>query len=187
MMNHPLFLTVVANTADGVNLHTFLQQAVDHYPQLVAFSFTLKLPSREILNEYRSLFLRFHTEVWQRVDEYSRQRQQVRFHSPPTILRWLWDETSAPRCNMILLMNLNTLEGVRNRRLIDSALQEMNTIISDAWSAAADSGNRITNMASAIISRADRDLFPISFNSLRERVDRLAFSVITARRGAIFS
>ncbi|WP_447868301.1 hypothetical protein [Rahnella aceris] len=35
------------NTADAVNTRAFLQQAVDHYPRLAAFSFTLKLPYRE--------------------------------------------------------------------------------------------------------------------------------------------
>ncbi|WP_239457107.1 hypothetical protein [Enterobacter ludwigii] len=37
-----------------------------HYPRLAVFSFTLGLPYRESMADYRSLFLRFHTEVWQR-------------------------------------------------------------------------------------------------------------------------
>ncbi|MGU0161296.1 hypothetical protein ACVXHB_20195 [Escherichia coli] len=47
----------------------FLQQAVDHYPRLVVFCFTLTLPYRESMADYRSLILRFHTEVWQRIGE----------------------------------------------------------------------------------------------------------------------
>lgn len=42
------------NTAGTANIRAFLQQAVDHYPRLVAFSFTLKLPYREVMSEYRS-------------------------------------------------------------------------------------------------------------------------------------
>jgi hypothetical protein len=72
-----------AVSADAVSIRAFLQQAVEHYPRLVAFSFSLKLPYRETMNEYRSLILRFHTEVWLRTGEYSRQRQQSRHHSPP--------------------------------------------------------------------------------------------------------
>lgn len=91
------------NTADAANTHAFLQQAVDHYPRLVAFSFTLKLPYRETMSDYRSLILRFHTEVWQRTGQYSRHCQQARRHSPPTVLRWLWESVSAPECKMVLL------------------------------------------------------------------------------------
>lgn len=39
------------NTLDAVNTRAFLQQAVDHYPRLAAFSFTLKLPYREVMSE----------------------------------------------------------------------------------------------------------------------------------------
>ncbi|MCU6244334.1 DUF3296 domain-containing protein, partial [Enterobacter asburiae] len=77
-------------------IRMFLQQAVDHYPRLVAFSFTLTLPYRESMADYRSLILRFHTEVWQRTGEYSWQRQQERQSSPPTLLRWIWEAASAP-------------------------------------------------------------------------------------------
>lgn len=55
--------------------------------------------------------LRFHIEVWQRTDEYSRNRQQTRRHSPLTVLRWIWGATSAPVCRMVLMMNLDTFEG----------------------------------------------------------------------------
>lgn len=89
----------------------FLQQAVDHYPRQTAFSFTLALLYREVMSEYRSLILRFRTEVWQRTGEYSRQCQQARRPSPPTVLRWLWESVSAPECKMVLLMNLDTPGG----------------------------------------------------------------------------
>lgn len=86
-MNHYSPVPTVGNAADVANTRTFLQQAVDHYPRLAAFSFTLALPYSENMADHRSLILRFHTEVWKRTGEYSRQRQQARRHSPPTILR----------------------------------------------------------------------------------------------------
>ncbi|MGC6031628.1 hypothetical protein [Enterobacter kobei] len=45
-MNHYPPVTT-DNASDAVNTRVFLQQAVDHYPRLVAFSFTLALPYRE--------------------------------------------------------------------------------------------------------------------------------------------
>ncbi len=185
-MNHPSSFTTVGVTADEVNLRTFLQQAVDHYPRLVAFSFMLELPYHETLNDYRSLILRFHTEVWQRTGEYSHQRQQACRHSPPTILRWLWEGVSALGCNMILLINLNTLETVRDPSLIDNALQEMNTAISDVWQTAAGVHNKVTNMSSAIISRTEKGSFTVPFNQLQAKVNNMVSPVIMARTGVIF-
>lgn len=83
-MNHYPTVKNAGNTSETANTHAFLQQAIDHYPRLAAFGLTLKLPYREVMSEYRSLILRFHTEVWQRTGEYSCQRQQARRHSPPT-------------------------------------------------------------------------------------------------------
>ncbi|AHE72585.1 hypothetical protein M942_04695 [Enterobacter ludwigii] len=76
---------------DAANTRAFLQQAVDHYPRLAVFSFTLALPHLETMADYHAAILRFHTEVWQRIVEYSWERQQARHNSPPTILRWLWE------------------------------------------------------------------------------------------------
>ncbi|MFZ4221181.1 hypothetical protein [Enterobacter ludwigii] len=82
------------NIADAAHIRAFLQQAVDHYPRLAAFCFTLGLPYRAIPADYQSLILRFHTEVWQRTGEYSWERQQERRNSPPTLLRWIWESAS---------------------------------------------------------------------------------------------
>lgn len=105
------YYSPASGTGDVVTLRAFLQQTVDHYPRLVAFSFTLEWPYRHTINDYRSLILRFHTEVWWRTGEYSRQRQQARRHSPPTVLRWIWGATDAPLCRLALMMNSDTLGG----------------------------------------------------------------------------
>lgn len=185
-MNPPSSFTVADIVADEVNLRTFLQQAVDHYPRLAAFSFTLELPYRETLSDYRSLILRFHTEVWQQIGEYSHKRLQACRHSPPTILRWLWEGMSAPGCNMILLMNLNTLETVREPSLIDSALLEMNAAISDAWQTVAGVNNKVTKMSSIIISRTEKGTFTEPFSQLQAKVDNMVSPVSMARTGLIF-
>ncbi|WP_236905783.1 hypothetical protein [Enterobacter hormaechei] len=75
-MNHYPPAATSDNAADTANIRAFLQQAVDHYPRLVAFSFTLALPYRDIMTDYCALILRFHIEVWQRIGEYSWERQR---------------------------------------------------------------------------------------------------------------
>ena len=136
------------NTAGTANIRAFLQQAVDHDPRLVAFSFTLKLPYRETMSDYRSLILRFHTEVWQRTGQYSRQCQQARHHSPPTVLRWLWESVSASECKMVL-MNLDTLGAWRD----EVVQQEMSGILREAWCTVKLADNNVTSMLSFTISR----------------------------------
>jgi hypothetical protein len=169
------------NTAGTANIRAFLQQAVDHYPRLVAFSFTLKLPYRETMSDYRSLILRFHTEVWQRTGQYSRQRQQARHHSPPTVLRWLWESVSAPECKMLLLINLDTLGAWRD----EVVQQEMSGILSEAWRTVKHADNNVASIASFIISRSDRVSFTLPFSQLQTKVNEMVSPVMTARTGVV--
>ncbi|KNC89639.1 inovirus-type Gp2 protein, partial [Trabulsiella odontotermitis] len=128
-MNHHSPVPTAGNVADAVNTRTFLQQAVDHYPRLAAFCFTLVLPYRESMADHRSLILRFHTEVWQRIGEYSWERQQARRSSPPTLLCWVWESACAPACKMVLLLNLDTLGKAHD----ENAQQAISEMLNDAW------------------------------------------------------
>ncbi|HBM3061557.1 TPA: inovirus-type Gp2 protein [Klebsiella oxytoca] len=180
-MNHYLPATTASNAIDAANTRAFLQQAVDHYPRLVAFSFTLKLPYRETLNEYRSLILRFHTEVWQRTGEYSRQRQQARRHSPPTILRWMWESVSAPECKMVLLMNLDTLGAWRD----EIVQQEMSGILREAWCTVIHADSNVASMLSFTISRTEGCSFLPQFIQLMAKINEIASPVMMARTGVV--
>ncbi|EHW5160890.1 inovirus-type Gp2 protein [Escherichia coli] len=172
---------VSGNSTDTTNSRDFLQQAVDHYPRLAAFCFTLALPFRESMADYRSLILRFHTEVWQRIGEYSWQRQQARRHSPPTVLRWLWESVSAPECKMLLLMNLDTL-GVWRDEVVQ---QEMYAVIRDAWRTVTGTDSNVTSMVSFIISRTEGCSFARPFSQLQTRVNEMVSPVMMARTAVV--
>ncbi|MBH2846977.1 hypothetical protein I6U52_25125, partial [Serratia marcescens] len=62
IMNHNPATPAIDDAADGLNIHAFLQQAVDHYPCLAAFSFTALLPRSGTMTDNRALIMRFHTE-----------------------------------------------------------------------------------------------------------------------------
>ncbi|MGP8939924.1 inovirus-type Gp2 protein [Enterobacter soli] len=172
--------------ADAANIRAFLQQAVDHYPRLVAFSFTLVLPYRETMADHRSLILRFHTEVWQRMGDYSQARHQERKNSPPTLLRWIWTAASAPECKMVLLMNGDTLNAGQNTQLTDSTLQALTTILSDAWQAVTGTACAgITTVTPLVISRTGRDAFTAPFNQLTTQVKAMTVPITLARTGVI--
>ncbi|HEJ7991003.1 TPA: DUF3296 domain-containing protein [Serratia liquefaciens] len=178
--------TVAGNAVDAENIRAFLQQAVDHYPRLVAFSFTLVLPYGETLADYHALILRFHTEVWQRTGEYSQVRQQALHRSPPTLLCWIWEAAGAPECKMVLMLNLDTLGTERNPQLTDSALQALNGIIAGAWQTVTGTACiGVTSIMPVVISRAGRDAFTTPFNRLKTRVQEMTLPVMTARTGVI--
>jgi len=173
-----------SNPTAPVNILTFLQQAVDHYPRLAAFSFTLALQYRDSMADYRSLILRFHTEVWQRTGEYSQERQQARKNSPPTLLRWIWEAARAPECKMVLMLNLDTLGTERNPQLADSALQVLNTIIAEAWQTVTGTASAgVTAITPLVISRTGRGTFTAPFNQLKAQVQTMLEFVATARSG----
>ncbi|HCC3327761.1 TPA: inovirus-type Gp2 protein [Salmonella enterica] len=183
-MNPYSHATVSDNLADTINTRAFLQQAVDHYPRLAAFSFTLTLPYRETMTDYHALILRFHSEVWLRTGEYSRERQQERRHSPPTLLRWLWESASAPACRMVLLLNLDTLGAGGQTRLAENSHQAISEIIRDAWQTVTGvDHDGITNMTPMIINRAVRGAFTTPFNQLKALVQTMHAPVATARTG----
>lgn len=174
------------NAVDAENIRTVLQQAVDHYPRLVAFSFTLMLPYRETMADYRALILRFHTDVWQRIGVYSRERQQARRNSPPTLLRWIWETASAPECRMVLLMNLDTLGAARNTQIIESAQQTMSEILNDAWQTVTGvDHDATTSLTPIIVNRTGRGVFTTPFNQLKALVRDMEVPVATARSGGI--
>lgn len=175
-------ITGADNRCTPVTIRMFLQQAVDHYPRLVAFSFTLTLPYRESMADYRSLILRFHTEVWQRTGEYSWQRQQERQSSPPTLLRWIWEAASAPECKMVLLLNLETLGRVHDERV----RQRISEMLIDAWTTVTGANRKnVTNITPVILNRVARGVFTTPFNQLTAQIKAMTVPVTLARTSVI--
>ncbi|WP_194207971.1 inovirus-type Gp2 protein [Superficieibacter sp. 1612_C1] len=183
-MNNHYSVAAGGNASDAANTRAFLQQAVDHYPRLVAFSFTLVLPYQETMTDYRSLILRFHTEVWQRTGEYSQARQQERKNSPPTLLRWIWGSTCAPEYQMVLMMNLDTLAPITQPA--ESSLQAFSGIIRDAWRRVTDGKHEgVVDITPLVINRSAQGTFALRFGQLQERVKGMTLPVMTARTGVI--
>lgn len=172
------------NAVDAANTRAVLQQAVDQYPRLAAFSFTLVLPYRETMTDYRTLILRFQAEVWQRTGEYSWQRQQARRHSPPTLLRWIWGSTCVPECQMVLMMNLDTLAPITQP--VESSLQALSGIIRDAWRSVTDGKHEgVVDIMPFVINRSAQGTFALRFGQLQARVQGTTLPVMTARTGGI--
>lgn len=179
-MNYYSPVPTAGDAEEASNIRAFLQQAVDHYPRLAAFSFTLGLPYRDSMADQRSLILRFHTEVWQRIGEYSWEHQQARRSSPPTLLRWVWESAIATQCKMVLLLNLDTL-GKAHDEIAQQAISEM---LSNAWLTVTGADrNGVTNITPIIVNRSGRGTFTMPFNQLKAQVQTMKAPVATARTG----
>lgn len=184
IMNHNSVTLAVDNAAEGLNIRAFLQQAVDHYPRLVAFSFTALLPCHETMTDKQALITRFHTEVWQRIGEYSWQRQQSHQSSPPTILRWIWGAVDTAECKMVLLMNFDTLGAISNVQLIENAQHAISEIIQDVWLTVMDTDRcGVMNITPIIVNRTGKGAFSAPFNKLQTQVQAMCQPVTTAKTG----
>ncbi|EEN2098301.1 hypothetical protein G5H88_003731 [Salmonella enterica subsp. enterica serovar Florida] len=115
----------------------------------------------------------FHTEVWQRIGEYSWQRQQTRRHSPPTVV-------GTAECKMVLLMNLDTLV-VRD----EGALQVMSKLLCEAWLGVSEAQDGITDIMPIIINRSGGGAAMTPFNQLKTQVQSMVTPVLIARTGVI--
>ncbi|STA81128.1 YagK/YfjJ domain-containing protein [Citrobacter koseri] len=185
-MNHYLPATTAGNAVDATTVRTFLQQAVDHYPRLVAFSLTLVLPHRDTMTDYRAVILRFHTDVWQRTGEYSWERQQERKNSPPTILRWIWEAVCAPECKMVLMMNLDTLAVGSSAQRVEHAMKVMSELLREAWLTVCGAEHiGVENLTPLVISRTGCGSFTGPFNQLKARAQEMTTPVTLARTGVI--
>ncbi|MCE1613511.1 DUF3296 domain-containing protein [Enterobacter ludwigii] len=183
-MNHSVSEITGADCCSPATIRMFLQQAVDHYQRLVAFSFTLTLPYCKSMTDYRSLILRFHTEVWQRTGEYSWQRQQERRNSPPTLLRWIWGSLSAPECRMVLMMNLSTLDTGACAQRTENPVQVMSELLREAWLKVAGAVlPGVSHITPVILCRSDRRVFTARACQLNAQVQAMARPVTTSRSG----
>ena len=160
---------------EAQRINRLLQAAVEHYPRLAAFSFMLVFPPGVASAGYPALISRFHTEVRQRIREYAQQRQQAHRHSPPTILRWLWEGAGAPTCRMVLLMNRDTPGIVEN----DTLLQEAGDILAGAWRTATGTEQySVEGMVLTTTDRTARDAFTVPFSQLKSRVQEMVAPVM---------
>ena len=64
-MNHNPTIPTVDHVADGLNIHVFLQQTVEHYPRQAAFSFTALLLTMKLIQVFWSV-LSNNRKAWPR-------------------------------------------------------------------------------------------------------------------------
>lgn len=134
-------------TPEGVGqVMQLLQAAVDHYPRLAAFRFTLQspgtcrfpterfAPASRADGEALARITLFRTEVRRCLGEYVLTRITAGLASPPTLLRWVWEAGALP-CQMVLLFNLSTCNSPRcGAGFCEEELNAVSSLLRETWS-----------------------------------------------------
>lgn len=66
------------------------------------------------------------------MSDYSKMRIEAGKPSPPTLLRWLWEEQNTSTCRMMMLFNLAICSHPRHDSSSDEGIQEVMTLLSAA-------------------------------------------------------
>lgn len=186
---------------DAQLIHRELQSAIDHYPRLAAFRFSLQQPepderflTEEIARYTRqhpvsanawspASVLAFHADVGHRFDDYVQARTAAGKPSPPTLLRWVWETGHALPCRMLLLFNLATCHHPRQGTgSVEEELKAAASLLSEAWNDVCPSGE-LTGMTFFRVERTRSEVFGGQYAALREAASQLAFPVATTRSG----
>lgn len=111
---------------DAQRIKRVLQTAIDHYPRLAAFQFSLPQAAVDamFLKEETARYIRYHparaytegpasllafqADVEHRFCDHALARIAAGNPSPPTLLCWMWETGNALPCQMLLLFNLAT-------------------------------------------------------------------------------
>ncbi|MCE0814109.1 hypothetical protein [Buttiauxella sp. S04-F03] len=171
------------DNTDVVLIRTTLQQATDDYPRLAALGFTLQHANSHPggdMQQNRAQLLRFHAETYCRIGEYAKARTNSGKLSPPTLLRWLWEEKHTSTCRMIMLFNLGVCCSLRHDVSPDEEIQAMISLLMAAWRDVEPGGKQV-EMTEYRAERTKPVGFGKHYSALWEAALRMASPVVYAR------
>ncbi|WP_024529836.1 YagK/YfjJ domain-containing protein [Serratia fonticola] len=116
---------------DAQLIHRELQSAIDHYPRLAAFRFSLRQPDVDALRPLEEAVVQFIHALQQMTHRYIEKRQSEGKAAPPTILRVLWGMGTSRDIQVILMLNLSTFCCRQQQEDAETVL----VLIRQAWAA----------------------------------------------------
>ncbi|UAN45236.1 inovirus-type Gp2 protein [Serratia sp. JSRIV001] len=112
-------------------IHRELQSAIDHYPRLAAFRFSLRQPEVDALRLPEEAVVQFIHALQQMTHQYIEIRQSEGKAVPPTMLRILWGVGSSRDIQVMLMLNLSTFCCRQQQEGEETVL----ALIRQAWAA----------------------------------------------------
>ena len=112
------------------DIRRFIQQAVDHWPHLLAFYFTLHSAEGNINGQQIHAFC---TSFYRQVHERITERNHTASPSSPVVLRWLREQHGGATIRCLLLFSQELFCHPRASVTVDEECSQVVDLLQQAW------------------------------------------------------
>ncbi|EBS1452007.1 TPA: hypothetical protein ACNJYU_001535 [Salmonella enterica subsp. enterica serovar Newport] len=111
-------------------IRRFVQQAVDHWPNLLAFHFTLHSAEGNINGQQIHAFC---TSFYRQVHERITERNHTASPAPPVVLRWLREQHGGATMRCLLLLSQTSICHPRVSATVDEECSQRVDLLQQTW------------------------------------------------------
>ncbi|UMS06025.1 hypothetical protein [Escherichia coli] len=112
------------------DIRRFVQQAVDHWPHLLAFYFTLHSAEGNINGRQIHAFC---TSFYRQVHERITERNHTASPSSPVVLRWLREQHGGATIRCLLLLSQTSICHPRASATVDEECSQVVDLLQQTW------------------------------------------------------
>ena len=112
------------------DIRRFIQQAVDHWPHLLAFHFTLHSAEGNINGQQIHAFC---TSFYRQVHERITERNHTASPSSPLVLRWLREQHGGATMRCLLLLSQASICHPRASVTVDEQCSQVVDLLQQSW------------------------------------------------------
>ena len=111
-------------------IRRFVQQAVDHWPNLLAFHFTLHSAEGNINGQQIHAFC---TSFYRQVHERITERNHTASPSSPVVLRWLREQHGGATIRCLLLLSQTSICHPRASATVEEECSQVVDLLQQTW------------------------------------------------------
>ncbi|MBB0785570.1 inovirus Gp2 family protein [Escherichia coli] len=115
--------------SDAGEIRRFVQQAVDHWPRLLAIHFTLHSAEGVYGQQIQTFCSSFHRQVHERITE----RNHMASPSSPVVLRWLREQHGGATIRCLLLLSQTSICHPRASVTVDEQCSQVVDLLQQTW------------------------------------------------------
>ena len=112
------------------DIRRFVQQAVDHWPHLLAFYFTLHSAEGNINGQQIHAFC---TSFYRQLHERITERNHTASPAPPVVLRWLREQHEGAQIRCLLLLSQTSICHPRVGVMADEECAQLVDLLQQTW------------------------------------------------------
>ncbi|HIH5817196.1 TPA: hypothetical protein ACYRQN_004210 [Escherichia coli] len=116
--------------AEPGDIRRFVQQAVDHWPHLLAFRFTLRSAEGSINGQQIQVFC---TSFYRQVHERITESNHMLSPSSPVVLRWLREQHGGATIRCLLLLSQDLFCHPRASATVDEECSQRVDLLQQTW------------------------------------------------------